>query len=300
MTENKKQQNVNTQATSSKVESPSRIFARRFFRNKLAIVALVLLIIMALGAIFAPFLTPHMRDKADFANSNKAPDSVNLVGTDSMGRDMLTRLLWGGRISLTVGIFATFLRVLFGVVLGGIAGFYGGRIDGIIMRIADIFSSIPFLPMALTLSAALGPSIYNVMLVLAVLGWPGIARIVRAEILSLREREFMEAATALGISDYKKISSHLIPNTMASIIVSATTGVAGAILMESALSFLGLGVSVPVPSWGNMITEAQNQTVLEKRWWQWVPPGLLIFIAVISFNLLGDGLRDALDPRLKR
>ncbi len=192
------------------------------------------------------------------------------------------------------------LRVLFGVAIGGVAGYYGGRLDNFLMRLADIFSSIPFLPMALTLSAALGPSINNVMLVLAILGWPGIARIVRAEILSLREREFMEAATALGISDFKKIFGHLIPNTMASIIVSATTGVAGAILMESALSFLGLGVSVPVPSWGNMITDAQSQTVLQSRWWQWVPPGMLIFLAVMSFNLLGDGLRDALDPRLKR
>lgn len=290
----------NEQALSAQVESPGRIFARRFFRNKIAVIALIVLILMALAALLAPWIAPHPRDRSNFAIANRAPFDNYYLGTDSMGRDMLTRLMWGGRISLTVGVFATLLRVLFGMAIGGVAGYYGGRLDNFLMRLADIFSSIPFLPMALTLSAALGPSINNVMLVLAILGWPGIARIVRAEILSLREREFMEAATALGISDFKKIFGHLIPNTMASIIVSATTGVAGAILMESALSFLGLGVSVPVPSWGNMITDAQSQTVLQSRWWQWVPPGMLIFLAVMSFNLLGDGLRDALDPRLKR
>ncbi len=300
LTKKEQRKDQNLYALSAKVESPSRIFARRFVRNKLAMVALAILIIMALGAIFAPVLTPHERDTANFVDSNTAPDSTYLLGTDPMGRDMLTRLLYGGRISLTVGIFATALRVVFGVIVGGIAGYYGGRIDNFLMRVADVFSSLPFLPMALTFSAALGPSIQNVMLVLAILGWPGIARIVRAEILSLREREFMEAATALGINDFKKITSHLIPNTMASIIVSATTGVASAILTESALSFLGLGVSVPVPSWGNMITEAQKLKVLQDRWWQWIPPGLAIFLAVISFNLVGDGLRDALDPRLKR
>lgn len=287
-------------ATSSVVESPWRIVGRRLRKNKLAMIGLVIIIIMTLAAIFAPFLTPYGRDTTNLANSNAAPSRDHLMGTDALGRDLFTRLLYGARVSLTVGFVATTLRMLIGVILGGIAGFYGGKIDGIIMRVADVFSCLPFLPIAITFVAMLGPSIYNVMLVLAILGWPGIARIVRAEILSLREREFMEAATALGISDFKKITSHLIPNTMASIIVSATIGIAGAILTESSLSFLGLGVSPPIPTWGNILTDAQSQYVLKNRWWQWIPPGIAIFLAVISLNLLGDGLRDALDPRLKQ
>ena len=287
-------------ATSSSVESPWRIVGRRLRKNKLAMIGLVIITIMVLAAIFASHLTPYGRDATNLANTNAAPSREHLLGTDSLGRDGLTRLLHGARISLTVGFVATSLRMLIGVILGGIAGYYGGKLDSGIMRIADIFSCLPFLPIAITFVAVLGPSIYNVMIVLAILGWPGIARLVRGEILSLREREFMEAATALGISDFKKITSHLLPNTMASIIVSATIGIAGAILTESALSFLGLGVAPPQPTWGNILFDAQSQYVLKNRWWQWIPPGLAIFLAVISLNLLGDGLRDALDPRLKQ
>ncbi len=282
------------------VMGPWRILWKRLRKNKLAMLGLVVICLMALAAIAAPILTPHGRDTTNIVNSNAAPDNVNLLGTDNLGRDILTRLLYGARISLTVGFVATGLRILIGVVLGGIAGYYGKAIDNFIMRLADVFSCFPFLPMAITAVAILGPSIYNVMLVIAVLGWPGICRIVRAEILSLREREFMEATTALGISDYRKIVKHLLPNTMASIIVSATIGIANAILTESALSFLGLGVSPPIPSWGNMLTEAQQPYVLQYRLWQWIPPGIAIFVAVMSLNLLGDGLRDALDPRLKQ
>ena len=280
-------------ARSSKVESPWRIVGKRLRRNKLAIIGLIILLIMGLSAIFAPFLTDFGRDQTNLAKSNAKPDDVYLLGADSLGRDIFTRLLYGGRISLTVGFVSTGLRILIGVILGGIAGYYGKAIDGFIMRVADVVACLPFLPIAITFVAIRGPSIYNVMLVLAILGWPGIARIVRAEILSLREREFMEAATALGISDF-------IPNTIASIIVSATTGIASAILTESTLSFLGLGVSPPTPTWGNMLTDANTQYVLKNRWWQWIPPGLAIFVTVLSLNLLGDGLRDALDPRLKQ
>ncbi len=287
-------------ATSTKVESPLKIMWRRLSKNKLAMLGLMIITIMIIAAIFAPYLTSYGRDTTNLANSNAAPSKDHLLGTDSLGRDGLTRLLYGARISLTVGFVATSLRMLIGVILGGIAGFYGGFIDSAIMRVADVFACLPFLPIAITFVAVLGPSIYNVMIVLAILGWPGIARLVRGEILSLREREFMEAATALGISDFKKITSHLIPNTMASIIVSATIGIAGAILTESALSFLGLGVAPPEPTWGNILYDAQSQYVLKNRWWQWIPPGLAIFLAVISLNLLGDGLRDALDPRLKQ
>lgn len=299
----KKQINKNgeqSSATQSTVIGPWKIMWKRLRRNKLAMLGLIVIIIMSLAAIFAPFLTPYGRDQVNLINSNAKPDSTHLLGTDSLGRDVLTRLLYGARISLTVGFVSTGLRIIIGVLLGGIAGYYGKTVDSVIMRIADVFACLPFLPIAITIVAMLKPSIYNMMLVLAFLGWPGIARIVRAEILSLREREFMEAATALGISDFRKIVGHLLPNTMASVIVSATIGIAGAILTESALSFLGLGVAPPTPSWGNMLTDAQNQYVLRNRWWLWIPPGLAIFITVMSLNLLGDGLRDALDPRLKQ
>lgn len=290
----------NKMAMETTVISPAKLMWNRLKRNKLAMIGFIIIIIMSLAAIFAPYLTPYERDAVDLLNSNAKPDAEHLLGTDALGRDMLTRLLYGARISLTVGFVATGLRVVIGIILGGIAGYYGGKIDGIIMRIADVFACLPFLPIAITFVAIMGPSIYNMMFVLAILGWPGLARIVRAEILSLREREFMEAATALGISDFRKIVAHLLPNTMASVIVSATIGIAGAILTESALSFLGLGVAPPTPSWGNMLTDAQNQYVLKNRWWQWMPPGFAIFVTVMSLNLLGDGLRDALDPRLKQ
>ncbi|GAB6084893.1 oligopeptide ABC transporter permease [Alkaliphilus crotonatoxidans] len=296
----KKQQPQQEGAKKEDVMGPWKIVWKRLRRNKLAMLGLVVISLMGLATIAAPILTPHGRDAVNIVKSNASPDRVNLLGTDNLGRDILTRLLYGGRISLTVGLVSTGFRTLIGVVLGGIAGYYGKWIDNLIMRIADVFSCFPFLPMAITAVAILGPSIYNVMLVLALLGWPGICRIVRAEILSLREREFMEATTALGISDFRKIVRHLLPNTMASIIVSSTIGIAGAILTESSLSFLGLGVSPPTPSWGNMLTEAQQPYVLQHRWWQWIPPGIAIFVAVMSLNLLGDGLRDALDPRLKQ
>lgn len=280
--------------------SPWKIVSKRLKKNKLAMLGFIIVVIIGLVAIFAPILTPHPRDAVNLLKTNAKPDSVNWLGTDALGRDIFTRLLYGGRISLTVGLVSTSIRIVIGVILGGIAGYYGKTVDNFIMRIADVFSCFPFLPIAITFVAILGPSIYNVMLVLGILGWPGICRIVRGEILSLREREFMEAATALGISDYSKIVRHLLPNTMASIIVSATMGIATAILTETSLSFLGLGVSPPIPSWGNMLTDANNRYVLQNRWWLWIPPGLAIFVTVMSLNLFGDGLRDALDPRLKQ
>lgn len=292
--------NDSNAATESTVIGPWKIVWRRLKRNKLAMLGLIIVTILALAAIFAPFLTPYQRDATDLLNANAKPSSEHLLGTDALGRDIFTRILYGGRISLTVGFVSTGIRITLGIILGGIAGYYGKSVDNVIMRIADVFACLPFLPIAITIVAMLKPSIYNVMIVIGVLGWPGIARIVRAEILSLREREFMEAATALGISDFRKIVAHLLPNTMASVIVSATIGIAGAILTESSLSFLGLGVAPPTPSWGNMLTDAQNQYVLKHRWWQWMPPGLAIFVTVMSLNLLGDGLRDALDPRLKQ
>ncbi len=187
-----------------------------------------------------------------------------------------------------------------GVILGALAGYFGGVVDGVIMRIVDIFMCFPFFVIAISLAAILGPSIYNVMLISGVLGWTSICRIVRAEVLSLKTREFVEAARALGVSNWKNITGHVIPNTFSLIIVYATLGIASGILSEAGLSFLGLGVKQPQPSWGNMLASAQSFVALQNRWWQWVPAGLLVFITILAINFVGDGLRDALDPKLSR
>lgn len=224
----------------------------------------------------------------------------NILGTDNLGRDVYTRIVYGARISLSVGLVAVAIRVFLGILIGSLAGYYGGKIDNVLMRFADMVMCFPQLLIIITIIVIVGPSIFNVMIVLGILGWPGIARIVRGQILSLREQEFMEAAEALGLSDFRKIFRHLLPNIMASVVVFATIGIAGAILTEAALSFLGLGVQPPTPSWGNMIQAARSIYALQRQWWLWVPPGLAIFITVMSFNILGDGLRDALDPKLKK
>lgn len=283
-----------------KIDSPWKVAFKRLKRNKLSMICLVILILLVLSAIFAPWLTKYESNGVDLLKKYQSPSKANLLGTDKLGRDILTRLLYGGRISLSVGLVAVAIRVFIGIILGSLSGYYGGVVDSLIMRFADTVMSFPFLLIAITIVALFGPSIYNVMIVLGILGWPGIARIIRGQILSLREQEFMEAAEALGLSDFRKIFKHLLPNTLASVIVFATIGMAGAILTETGLSFLGMGVSPPTPTWGNMIQEARNIYNIENRWWLWIPPGIGIFITVMSFNVLGDGLRDALDPKMKR
>lgn len=238
------------------------------------------------------------------ADGEKLPQkrSMNksyILGTDKIGRCIYTRLVYGGRISLSVGLVATSINVFLGLLIGSISGYYGGIVDSIIMRLTEVVMAFPFLLICITMSVILGPSIYNVMLIIGLLGWPGISRMIRAQILSLREQEFMEAATALGIKDSNKIMRHLWPNVMAMIIVYATLGMSGAILSEAGLSFLGLGVQPPKASWGNMLSNL-TQKQIESMPWLWIPAGLAIFVTVMSFNILGDGLRDALDPKLKK
>lgn len=294
------EKDINIEFENEEIISPTKLVFRRLKRNKLAMLSLIILSILIIMAAFAPLFTPYERDGIDFEAIKEAPSRDHILGTDELGRDVYTRLIYGGRVSLSVGIVAVAIELVIGVILGGIAGFYGGIVETIIMRITDIFMSFPFLIIAITVVSILGPSIYNVMLVIGLLGWTGIARIVRGQILTLREQEFMEATNALGLSDYRKIVRHLLPNIMASVIVWSTISIAGAILTESALSYLGLGVSPPTPTWGNMMQSAQKLYVLKKQWWLWIPPGIAIFVTVMSLNILGDGLRDALDPKLKR
>lgn len=305
-----KAQAVNAKASKKakedRIEGPWEMVWKRFKKNKVAMVGLVIFVVLVLSAVCAPLLTPYELEEMDYTNVNQPPSSEHILGTDNLGRDYFTRILYGGRVSLKVGLFAVLISVVFGSAIGGAAGYYGGFIDNILMRFTEVVMSFPFLPLAITVSAVVGTSLpgeykmYITMMVIGFLSWTGLARMIRGQILSLREQEFMQAATALGLSDTRKIVRHLLPNTIGYIIVSATLGMAGAIMTESALSFLGLGVVPPTPTWGNLVQYARDFFVLKNRPWLWIPPGLCIFLAVMSINLVGDGLRDAFDPKSSR
>lgn len=282
------------------VLSPGRIAWKKLLHRPLALAGAVVLILMVIAVIFAPQLATHGRDDIDMFATEQAPGKGHLLGTDEIGRDVFTRLLYGGQVSLGVGFAAVILQVLIGVTLGAIAGYFGGWVDACIMRLIDIVMCFPFYVIAISMAALLGPSAWNVVLIIGVLSWPGVARIVRGQMLSMRTREFIEASRCLGLTSREIIVKHLLPNTLSPIIVYATLGMANAILTEAGLSFLGMGVNPPQPSWGNMLTNAQSMRVLTKQWWRWLPPGLCIFLTVLSINFLGDGLRDALDPRTKQ
>ncbi|SHF01850.1 oligopeptide ABC transporter permease [Clostridium fallax] len=271
----------------------------KFKKNKLALFGSLILIILIIFSLLASFITKVDINKVDLSNISSPPSGEHILGTDEMGRDIFSRLIYGGRVSLLVGVMATFIQVTIGVTLGAIAGYFGGAVDFIIMRIVDIFMCFPFFVIAITLAALLGPSVWNVILIIGVLSWTSIARIVRAEILSIREMEYIEASKAIGLNWNEIIIRHIIPNVIPSILVTATLAIAGGILTESALSFLGLGVKLPKPSWGNMLSSAQKMSTLKNQWWQWVPPGLSVLLTVLSINFIGDGLRDALDPKIK-
>jgi len=300
---------VKKQKTMVVVKSPSlwRQTYRRLKKNKLAMTSLFFLLFMFLLSFIGPHFSPYILDRTNIGDMNQPPSAAHWLGTDNYGRDVLTRLMMAGQISLTIGIAAMFLSVIIGSLLGAISGFYRGVVDMVIMRIADILMSIPGLPLLLILAAILSEwkvpaeyRLYIIMIMLSFVGWPGLARLVRGQILSLKEQPFMQATEVLGLSDRRKILHHLIPNTVPLLLVVATLNVAGSILSESALSFLGLGVVPPTPSWGNMMDAANNFMDFRKRPWLWIPPGTAIFLTVVSINLLGDGLRDALDPKMRR
>jgi len=279
------------------VHSSSSKFWQRFCQNKLAVVGLVVIVIFILLAIFAPLLTPHDPNRANLRERNQPPSKEHWFGTDDMGRDILARTLYGGRISLSVGLVSVGISLTLGLTLGAIAGYFGGMVDIVIMRVADVFYSFPFLILAITISAIFGPSIYNTMIILGVLSWPGPARLIRAEFLKLKETDYVAAATALGAKSSRVMFRHILPNGFSSLLVSATLGVASAILSEAGLSFLGLGVPPPAPSWGNMLNRARPLHILATMPWMWLAPGIAIFVIVLSINFVGDGLRDAFDPR---
>ena len=236
-----------------------------------------------------------------------APSRAHWLGTDRNGMDMLTRLMYGGRVSLIIGFIVEIIATVLGIILGGLAGYFGKWVDNLIMRIVDIFYCIPSMPIIIILGAAMDalrvdPKIrmLYLMLILGFLGWPSMARLIRGQILSLREQEFMTATEACGIRVSRRIFRHLVPNVIPQIIVSVTMGIGGTILTEATLSFLGLGVKFPFASWGNIINDVNNTFVLTTYWFIWIPAGLLLLLTVLAFNLVGDGLRDAFDPKMKR
>jgi len=273
---------------------------QRFIRHRLALIGTTILLIVAVASIAAPLIVRHDPYTTDLRAYRKPPSSEHLLGTDSAGRDVLSRLLYAGRVSLSVGLVAVSIYVSIGIVLSGLPGYYGGWVDSVIMRVADMVLSFPSLIIIIVTVSLLGPSIYNVMLVIGALGWPPIARLVRGNFLSLRQQEFVVAAQAGGAKHRRIIFRHVLPNALAPVIVAASFGMAQAILLEAGLSFLGLGVQPPTPSWGNMLSDAQSVLVLRNMPWLWLPPGIMIAITVLSVNFIGDGLRDALDPRATR
>ncbi|MBU3197484.1 oligopeptide ABC transporter permease [Clostridium algidicarnis] len=270
----------------------------RFKKNKLAIIGTVLILILVVFSILAPLIISKDINKVDLMNISMSPSKEHILGTDEMGRDVFARLVYGGRVSLTVGMLGMLIQIFIGTTLGIIAGFYGGVVDSIIMRIVDVFMCFPFFVIAIAMAAILGPNIWNVIIIIGVLSWTGIARIVRAEILKLKKSEYIEAAHALGIKNTRILLKHLLPNIIPSVIVASTLSIASGILTEASLSFLGMGVKPPQPSWGNMLASAQNMRTLQSEWWLWIPPGLCVFLTVMSINFMGDGMRDFLDPNV--
>ncbi|CAN5835727.1 ABC transporter permease [soil metagenome] len=272
---------------------------QRFLRHRLAVVSLLFLVLVLIFTFpLAASLAPADPNRIDLRAIGKAPSSGHPLGTDMTGRDLLSRLVYGGRISMAVGIVAVSIYISLGTLLGSIAGYYGGRVDTIIMRLTEIVMAFPTLIILITIVAVIGPGLFNAMIAIGLIGWTGIARLVRGQILSLRETDFVTAARATGVSQWRTLLRHILPNIVAPIIVAATFGIAGAILTEAGLSFLGLGIKPPTPSWGNMINEAQQLNIIENKPWLWLAPGLMITLSVLAINFIGDGLRDALDPRM--
>jgi peptide/nickel transport system permease protein len=279
---------------------------RSYRRHKPAMIGTTIVLILALAAIFAPLLSPYDPEKTSLDEMLQPPSAQHLMGTDELGRDLLTRILYGGRVSLSIGVMAMGLAVTVGAIIGGLAGFFGGWVDNLLMRFTDMMLSFPQLFVLIILALALRDlpipalrgtpfaSVFTIVLVIAVLAWMQVARLVRASFLSLKEKEFSEAARCLGVSNGRIMIRHLLPNAMSPIIVAATFRVATSIITESGLSYLGFGVQPPTPTWGNMLKNAQDQ--MTRAPWTAIFPGLMIFVTVIAINFIGDGLRDALDP----
>ena len=290
---------VNAQADIKKKSQIAEVW-KRLCRNKTAMFGLVIVVLLVLTAILSPILIDYETQviKTNYSEALQAPSSAHWFGTDEMGRDILLRVMYGSTTSLSIGVVTVIVSLTVGLILGAAAGYFGGKTDMIIMRIMDIFLAVPSLLLSITIVSALGPSIFNLMLAIAISSVPGYARIVRASVLTVKDQEFVEAAKCIGANNFEIISSHILPNCMAPIIVQVSLKVASAILSTSGLSFLGLGVKAPTPEWGAMLSG--GRAYLRNAPHLTVFPGIAIIITILSLNLLGDGLRDALDPKLKK
>lgn len=286
-------------AASNKKRSQWAEVWRRLKKNKMALLGLGLLVAFILVALFADVIANYdeIVIKQNLRMRLQPPSGEHWLGTDEFGRDIFARLIHGARVSLKVGVLAVGMSIMVGGTLGALAGFYGGKLDNVIMRIMDIFLAVPSILLAIAIVSALGPNLMNLMISISISSVPSYARIVRASVLSIRDQEFVEAAKAIGASEMRIIFRHIIPNSLAPVIVQGTLGVAGAILSTAGLSFIGLGIQPPAPEWGSMLSGGRQY--LRYAWWVTTFPGVAIMLTILSLNLLGDGLRDALDPRLK-
>lgn len=321
---------VQEEVSLDKVVTPGQLVMKRFLRNKLAVVGVFIVCFMFLFCFFGPMLYPHgeytiffEKDGVEFSSvdhkgidvsqegvrllTRQKPSLNHPLGIDKDGRDVFARIMYGGRISLIIGFLVVVLQLSLGVIMGGIAGYYGGKVDNAIMRLVDVFYCLPSLPIMLIVSSILLAwglpqeyKIYVLMLVMGLLGWASVARLVRGQILSLREQEYMVAAEAIGLHPSRRIIKHLIPNVMPQLIVIATMGIGSVILAEAAYSYLGIGVPFPYASWGNMVNVVNDPIIMREYMFMWIPPGLCILVTVLGFNFIGDGLRDAFDPKMKR
>jgi peptide/nickel transport system permease protein len=273
-------------------------FWRALSKNRLALIGGAIVLVLALMAVAAPLVSPHDPHKPDVKRILESPSTRHWLGTDQIGRDVLSRMLYGARVSLAVGFVSVGIATAIGIALGAGAGYHGGPVDGAVMRLVDLMLVFPRFFLLLAVLAFLKPSIWTIMVVIGLTGWMGVARLVRAEFLALKEREFVIWSQSIGASAFRIIWRHILPNAMGPVLVAMTLGIPAAILTESGLSFLGLGVRPPYATWGNILNEGKE--VIELAWWLSVYPGLAILVTVLSYNLLGEGIRDALDPRLRQ
>ncbi|AIZ59739.1 peptide ABC transporter permease [Bacillus safensis] len=280
-----------------KPETMLRLFCEKFFKNKLAVAGSVILLVIIFSAIFAPVIAPYAPEHQDLLKRLQPPSAEHFMGTDKFGRDIFSRVLYGARVSLLVGFVSVVGAITIGTVVGAVAGYFKGFVDSLLMRFVDVVLSIPDIFLLITLVTIFKPGIDKLILIFALTGWTTTARLIRSEFLSLRTREFVLAARTIGTKNHVIIFSHILPNCIGPIIVSATLKVGSVILAESTLSYLGFGIQPPTASWGNMLQDAQNFSIMVQAWWYPLFPGLLILLTVLCFNFLGDGLRDALDPK---
>jgi peptide/nickel transport system permease protein len=294
---------LNTVAAGAKASETKRTsefvaLARRLSTNSSAVIGFIVAVILVLMAIFAPLIAPYPYAKQDLSHTRAAPSAQHIFGTDELGRDIFSRIVWGSRFSLSIGFLAVLFSSVVGMVFGAIAGYFGGVVDDIIMRLMDLFQSIPGILLVITVSVVLGPGLFNTLLALSIGGIPMSCRLTRAAVLGVRHQEYLEAATSINASTGRIILKHVLPNSFSPLLVSSTMSIGNVIMMAAMLSFIGLGVQPPIPEWGSMISGGRN--LIRSCPWMVTFPGIFIMLAVLALNMFGDGLRDALDPKLKK